>query len=242
MTQSIRRTIWRREKPGNPNYAFMATATLCSLLYSPTFAATGEDIVLKGAPSVPACATCHGQNGEGQPDAGFPRLAGLDPTYLEQQINSFANGTRANDIMKPIATALSPEDRKAVIDYLSAKTPPKAMAAEQPDEKLVAQGRVIATDGLWSKGVPGCNQCHGPNGQGVGHTFPRLAGQSVAYVDSQLKAWQAGTRSNDPLALMKGIASKLDDNEVAAVSAYYASLDPFQSADQTNTDGKGAGK
>lgn len=36
--------------------------------------------------SVPACASCHGTNGEGQPESAFPRLAGLNSGYLLRQL------------------------------------------------------------------------------------------------------------------------------------------------------------
>nr|HEV8008892.1 hypothetical protein [Bradyrhizobium sp.] len=37
---------------------------------------------------------------------------------------------------------------------------------------------------------------------------------------SQLKGWKDGKRTNDPLHLMTGIASKLNDDQVAAVAAW----------------------
>ena len=95
---------------------------------------------------------------------------------------------------------------------------------QKADDKTIAAGAALAGRGDWSKGLPGCGQCHGAAGQGVGKTFPGLAGQSAEYIMSQLKAWKDGKRTNDPLHLMTGIASKLSDDQVAAVAAYYASL------------------
>lgn len=203
-------------------------------------AADGKDVVMNGVGEAPACQSCHGENGEGQPDAGFPRLSGLSPIYMMHQIQSFTDGTRQNDVMQPIATALSQDDRKAVTGYLAALTPPKAAASEAPDPKLAADGAAIAANGLWAKGVPGCDQCHGMHGQGVGTAFPKLAGQSSAYIVSQLQAWKDGTRHNDPLGLMKGIAGKLDDDQIKAVADYYASLDPLHPLDTMEAVTKGA--
>ncbi len=70
----------------------------------------------------------------------------------------------------------------------------------------------------------------------VSANFPALAGQSASYIVSQLVAWKAGTRANDPLDLMKSVAGKLDDDEVAAVAAYYASLPPAQSDASPTTE------
>jgi cytochrome c553 len=41
---------------------------------------------------------------------------------------------------------------------------------------------------------------------------------------SQLQAWKTGTRTNDPLQLMKTVAEKLSDDDMRAVAAYIATL------------------
>src|SRR5262249_34226428 len=92
------------------------------------------------------------------------------------------------------------------------------------DDKTIAAGAILAGRGDWSKGLPGCGHCHGATGQGVGTAFPKLAGQSAEYITSQLKAGQAGQRGNEPLHLMAGISDKLNDDQIEAVAAYYASL------------------
>ncbi len=99
--------------------------------------------------------------------------------------------------------------------------------------------RPSPSGGLWPIAATGrrhCRvvaQCHGAAGQGVGKTFPRLAGQSAEYIMGQLKAWKDGKRTDDPLHLMTGIASKLDDDQVVAVAAYYASLPVLAAAPTT---------
>lgn len=221
-----------------------ATALQVSVMMWPAVgaAADGKTIVTNGVGSAPACAACHGENGEGQPDSGFPRLAGLDAAYITHQLQSFADDTRKNDVMKPVAEALSADDRKSVADYLSGLTPAKAAASDAPDPKAIAMGEDIAVNGLWPKGVPGCNQCHGPQGMGVGNSFPKLAGQSALYITSQIEAWNTGTRTNDPLSLMKSIAHKLSKEEVKAVADYYASLDPLGVVSTTDQSAKETAK
>lgn len=185
----------------------------------------GHDLAINGnAKGALACAACHGVQGEGQPAAGFPRLDGLNAAYIRQQLDDFADGKRDNVIMHPIATALSPDERQAVAAFYSAQTAVKAAEPKLADAETIARGAALAAHGDWSKGLPGCNQCHGPDGQGVAGTFPRLAGQSSEYIIQELKDWQQGKRRNDPLHLMAGVSAKLDDGEMAAVAAYYASL------------------
>jgi cytochrome c553 len=188
-------------------------------------AADGRDIAANGnGRGAPACSACHGAQGEGQPDVAYPRLAGLDSEYLIEQLNAFAEGRRDNETMAPVAKALTPDERQAIAKFYAGLTAPKKEDAHKADDKTISAGAALARRGDWSKGLPGCGQCHGAAAQGVGKTFPGLAGQSAEYITSQLKAWKDGKRTNDPLHLMTGIASKLNDDQVAAVAAYYASL------------------
>jgi cytochrome c553 len=200
-------------------------------------AADGREIAASGnGRDVPACSACHGTQGEGQPDAAHPRLAGLDSAYLIDQLNAFADGSRDNEAMAPIAKALTPDERQAVAKFYAALVAPGIDEPRKADGNTIAAGAALAGRGDWSKGLPGCGQCHGAAGQGVGKTFPQLAGQSAGYIMSQLKGWKDGKRTNDPLHLMTAIASKLNDDQVAAVAAYYASL-PVPAAAATMPQG-----
>jgi cytochrome c553 len=189
------------------------------------YAADGQQIAANGnGRDAPACSACHGAQGEGQPGAPYPRLAGLDGEYLIEQLNAFAEGSRDNEAMSPIAKALTPDERQAVAKFYAGLVTPKTEEPQKADDKTITAGAALAGRGDWPKGLPGCGQCHGAAGQGVGKTFPALAGQSAEYIMNQLKAWKAGKRTNDPLHLMTGISSKLSDDQIAAVAAYYASL------------------
>lgn len=181
-------------------------------------------IVKKGNDNgAPPCVACHGADGAGQAATGFPRLAGLNAAYLRRQMDDMFVGSRESDVMKPIASALSKEERQALADYYSKLKVPASEASPpeqtQSDNKL---GKKLATHGRWEKQVPGCVQCHGPHGVGVGEHFPPLAGQPAKYIADQLHAWKDGKRHNDPLDLMKHVASVLDDEDIKAVSAWFA--------------------
>lgn len=165
------------------------------------------------------CASCHGSDGGGQAAAGFPRLAGLNADYLLRQLDDFANGSRANAVMAPMATALSEEEREALAAYYGRLPIPTVAPSSSTGDAL---GQQLATRGRWSQQVPACVACHGPHGVGVGANFPPLAGQSAAYIASQLRAWQRGSRHNDPLELMQHVAAALDDKDIEAVSQWFA--------------------
>jgi cytochrome c553 len=174
----------------------------------------------KGAAS---CVACHGVDGGGQASAGNPRLAGLDAAYLQKQLDDFVSGTRTSPVMQATATALSEDERAALATYYNKlPVPPALMKPTTPMPATDGVGAVLATRGRWGNNIPACVQCHGPAGIGVGAHFPPLAGQPAAYVEAQLKAWQQGTRHNDPLQLMQHLAGALSAQDIRAVAAWFA--------------------
>lgn len=176
----------------------------------------GKRIFEEGSASgAPACAACHGADGAGSPDGQFPAIAGLDAHYLAKQIADFRSGHRVNETMEPIAQALTDAEVGAVTAHVAALPAP---AAEGAGSK---EGDAIATIGRWAVGVPACEACHGRNGIGSGAAFPALAGQKADYIVAQFAAWRAGTRHNDPLGLMKAVADRLSEADVAAVAAHF---------------------
>jgi cytochrome c553 len=178
-----------------------------------------------------ACMACHGLDGKGNDAAGFPSIAGLNAKYLSKQLHDYASGLRKNAIMQPFANALSEDDIQNVTAYYkSLKTTASAVTQQTP--AAAHQGEWLAMRGDWNNDIPACNQCHGPNGMGVGNSFPALAGQHAGYLKTQLNAWRSGSRNNDPNQLMKGIAERLSEQQISAVSEYYATL-PDQLAAQS---------
>ena len=185
-------------------------------------AQAGQTIMTAGVPpAVAACASCHGDKAQG---AGtFPPLTGSGAAYLQAQLDAFADGSRANPIMAPIAKGLNAQQRADVAAYLAslpsgiarAPTPP---ATPDPKDK----GAWLALRGRMADGVPACASCHGPAGEGVGEHFPAIAHLNAAYMQGQVDAWKQGQRGPGPLGLMQGIAGKLSADDVAAVAAYYA--------------------
>jgi cytochrome c553 len=65
-----------------------------------------------------------------------------------------------------------------------------------------------------------CKGCHGADGQGVGKN-PAIAGGKEDEIVQALKDYKSGKRANP---MMKTFASKLSDEEMTNVAAYYASL------------------
>lgn len=193
-------------------------------------APSGKQIASQGnGKGATACMTCHGMDGAGQPAAGFPKLSNLSAGYIESQLQSFQKGTRQNPIMAPNAKALSGPEIKAVAEYYAGQKSGTSKAAQpKSNPELIKQGRALANRGDWENGVPACFSCHGPGAQGVGDQFPALAGQHASYITAQITAWKKGQRTNDPVELMKTVASRLSQQQTSAVAAYLASLGPQQ--------------
>jgi len=207
-------------------------ALVLGALYAATATAQGvpdgKQISTQGANGAPACITCHGARGEGNPAAGFPQLAGIGAGYLKEQLDAMANGSRVSPVMAATAKALDPAQRQAVAQYYASLPSPldtdRLAATAMHAAKPADAGAWLATRGAWDKNVPACNQCHGPGGIGVGENFPVLAGQPAAYIAGQLRAWRQGQRPPGPLGLMPAVATRLSEDEIDAVSAYYAGL------------------
>lgn len=199
----------------------IARALLLAVLLAcatPAAAVDPATLAARGSAGIPPCSGCHGANGAGQ--LMFPRLAGLNAAYMAKQLADFSSGTRVNAAMQPIASALSAADRQAMADYYAAMPVPAAPVATAPAADSL--GALLARRGRWSKGVPACVQCHGPGGVGVGDAFPALAAQPAAYTAAQLHAWQAGTRRNDPIELMRHVAAQLSDSDIQSVADWFA--------------------
>jgi cytochrome c553 len=83
----------------------------------------GERVFRAGSPAngVPACASCHGPTGRGNPPAGYAAISGQHGTYVAAQLRAYKAGTRATDpnqMMRDVARKLSEEEIDAVASYV----------------------------------------------------------------------------------------------------------------------------
>jgi cytochrome c553 len=182
----------------------------------------GRTIATKGANGAAACMGCHGANGEGNAQGGFPRLAALGRLYIEHQLNSYADGTRQNPVMTPIASGLSADQRAQVAAYYAGLATPGASSKPAAG----ANAPVLAVRGDDKRGIQSCANCHGPQGIGDAGANPYLAGQNATYLANALAAWKDGSRHNDASGQMPAIAKALTEAQAQAAIAYYASLPP----------------
>ncbi len=174
--------------------------------------------------SAAVCQGCHGVHGEGNAPAAIPRLAGQSAEYLSKQLEDYASGRRANPVMQNFAKPLTAADTEALAAYFSTAHAARTVNPSTASETQLALGRRLAQQGSEVKRVQACNSCHGPDGVGVLHAAPYLAGQSAEYLTSALTSFREGTRKDDPGKLMSSVAARLDAADVAAAAGYFSSL------------------
>jgi len=88
--------------------------------------AVGERIYRAGniSTNVPACMTCHGPLGEGNPLVPYPALAGQHATYTEKMLRGFSTGTtwgaedESSNVMAGVALRLTNAEITAVSLYI----------------------------------------------------------------------------------------------------------------------------
>jgi cytochrome c553 len=175
----------------------------------------------KGQASAVTCAACHGGDGNSA-IAINPSLAGQHAEYITKQLVNFKSGERKNEIMKGMVAMLATEDdMNNVAAFFAAQKPRPGIAR---DQALADAGQKIYRGGDTAAGVPACAGCHSPSGAGIPAQYPRLAGQMKEYTLAQLKAFKAGERANDSAAMMRTIASRLNDKQIEALAEYVSGL------------------
>ena len=203
--------------------ALMLASLLTAALAAPAFAeeakaSTKPDLAKGQATSTNVCAACHTNDGSRGSPAN-PILQGQHPEYLAKQLAEFKAGKRVNAIMQGMATALSEADMKNVAAFYAGK---EAKPGFAKNKELVALGEKIYRGGIADRSIPACAGCHSPSGAGLPAQYPRLAGQHADYTEAQLVAFRGGSRKNS--LQMTGVAAKMNDKEIKAVSDYIAGL------------------
>ncbi|MXQ14314.1 c-type cytochrome [Microvirga makkahensis] len=188
----------------------------------------GQEIALGGLrdrQNVP-CIQCHGLEGAGNSSGAFPRLVPQSGWYLYKTLQDYASGLRPNEIMSPIARSLSDQDMQAVAAYYASIENAPALPQAEVDVRTLQTGGAISAVGIPEQGVPPCAGCHGANGRGGQMIYPALAGQYAPYTELQLRLWKEGRRDGDPMNVMELISKAMTDEQIRAVSLYFASIQP----------------
>jgi cytochrome c553 len=199
---------------------FLSSLLLATLAQAnePAAAPAKPDLAKGGALSAQVCAACHTADGSRGSPAN-PILAGQHPEYLAKQLTEFKSGKRKNAVMNAMAAPLSAEDIRNVSAFYASKTVKPGFAK---NKDTVALGEKIWRGGIAERNVPACAGCHSPTGAGMPAQYPRIGGQHGDYIEAQMVAFRSGERANN--AVMTGVAAKMNDKEIKAVSDYAAGL------------------
>jgi cytochrome c553 len=173
-----------------------------------TAQAAGDPVA--GRAKFDACVGCHSIPGwtNVYPTYHVPRLGGQHADYVVAALRAYQAGERRHPSMHANSNILSEQDMQNIAAFV---TEAKAEERPSPVRGNVAAGQVKSET---------CVACHGPDGNSPITLYPRLDGQHEDYLRRSLQDYQSGARDN---AIMKGIAAPLSAQDIADLSAYFAS-------------------
>lgn len=169
------------------------------------------------------CVACHGASGNESLLPNVPKLGGQGERYLLKQLQDIKSEVRPVPLMAGIVAPLTEQDLADLAAYYASLEAPLGAT----EESKLALGAELYKAGNADIGVAACSACHSPDGQGIASAgYPALSGQDTPYIDQQLRAFRAGERNNDESEVMRAIAARLNDSEIAALASYAAGLRP----------------
>ena len=203
--------------------SFIASFFIFSTFSSNIFA-VGD--ILRGKEKYKVCASCHGNNGEGNKISNAPRISGQQSWYVKRQLYNYKQGIRGThpkDItgmqMRSMSMTLYTEtDFEDIVAYIGT---------------LDGRGKHIGVDGKIEAGKAAysvCLTCHGANGEGnTALNSPKIAGLQDWYVERQLHNFKKGIRGVHQKDIygqqMRPMAMALaNDQAIRDVTAYVSTL------------------
>lgn len=168
------------------------------------------------------CMACHGPDGNSPANPLWPKLSGQHAAYLVKQMHDLKKGElRKDPTMAPMLAPLADQDMEDLAAYFSSQTRNSGVAAADK----ASAGEKLFRGGNPTTGVAACMACHGPDGMGNPTAgFPTVAGQHAPYVEKAIKDFRSGARQNDMNNMMRDVAAKMTDAEIAAVAQYIQGL------------------
>ena len=173
------------------------------------------------------CSACHGTDGNSVIPLN-PKIAGQHAGYLYKQLSEFklASQTggkegRNNAVMNGMAAALSEQDMKDLAAYYASQE----LKIGSAPEDVIEAGEALYRGGDAERGITACIACHSADGGGMNLAgFPVIGGQHATYTQQQLEMFRTGERNNDLNGMMRGVSSKLTDEDIRILSAYLEGL------------------
>jgi cytochrome c553 len=159
-----------------------------------------------------ACVPCHGKAGISEQDT-VPSIGGQWNDYVVLALYQFRIGHRPSEVMGPLAQPLADKDLGNLAAYYSLLKP--WTPVRPPSAAAVAAGPALTLQ-------RNCVQCHAPGLPGQ-QSVPRIAGQRIEYLTTQLQGFRTGTRG-DIDGNMSAAVKDLSDTEIAILADYISGL------------------
>jgi len=175
-----------------------------------THAALAAGDPIAGKIKFATCTGCHAIPGytNAYPAYHVPRLGGQHPDYVVAALKDYQAGARQHPTMHANAFPLGEQDMQDIAAYVARFKP---AVQPQPIRGDAAAGQAKSA---------ACVACHGPDGDSPVPIYPRLAGQYEDYLRKALTDYQNSARQNP---IMKGMAAPLSAQDIADLSAWFAS-------------------
>ncbi|WP_346912360.1 c-type cytochrome [uncultured Roseibium sp.] len=158
----------------------------------------------EGRKKATMCRTCHGIEGLAKIPIA-PNIGGEPASYISRQLIAFRAGARTHEMMSVVAKSL---DDQTIADVA-------AWYAEQKASATLPAGKTDA------QAPETCVACHGTEGIATMEDAPNLAGETVMYLDTQLKAFRGGKRTHE---IMSDIAADLSDEDIRELAEWYSGI------------------
>lgn len=196
-------------RPTSSSMRLLLTAFTASAFLAGTEPGLPADLQA-GRELAAGCAPCHGADGVSDMPLS-PSLAGQPDEFVQWQLVYFRSGVRKDEVMGPIAEALSNEEIRNLGVYYASLPPPKPTAPTdtlgQTGEKLALQHR--------------CQSCHADDFNGF-RAAARLSSQREDVLLKALRDFKSGKRVGSGVASMADATFELTDADMQALSHYLA--------------------
>ena len=165
------------------------------------------------------CLSCHGPEGWGTLDGGYPQIAGQLTSVTIKQLQDINSRQRPHPEMAPYTSKdvlATPQDVADLAGYIA--NLPMSPDNGRGNERYLELGNQLFNEN--------CSQCHGDSGEGnLEDQVPRIQGQHYNYLMRQIGWIRSGQRHNDAKKMAR-ILKKLSLREQSAIMSYVAYLKP----------------
>jgi cytochrome c553 len=163
------------------------------------------------AERLPACLSCHGENGQSQ-NTGVPSLGAQQSYYVTIQLLMFRDRLRVADPMNDMAKGLSDDELTKFADIISKLPAPQPVAGPADDARM-ARGRALVEENR-------CNFCHTATLVGQ-QNVPRIAGQREEYLAKALRGYKDNSRRGYDSS-MADVVPPITDEQILDLAYYIA--------------------